>query len=190
MGCLYSCCFKPKDNYGTFLCCLPLALATLILSLVFGFWCVWDIVAGVKSPLFPDFTTVSLVVIGCVCGLFALFGLLALVLRVEGFMGICKCAFSMLIGFIIIAFIYQWVVWGLQLGGVTTVDKQKWKPTDAEIVTMVLTTIITVVIFIAGYWILGLLGSLGKVFGAGGNGWERKNYREVAQKVSEKGSKV
>jgi len=67
------------------------------------------------------------------------------------------------------------------LGGVITPNNEKWEPDGADIATMIIFSSITLLIIIAGYWILGLLGSLQKVYSVGGNGWEGKNYEEISQ---------
>jgi len=181
MSCIYCCCLAPSKSYKNFLCCFPLATATLLLSILFGLWGSWEIVYSVKNAYFPDYVTVCTLIVGCIHAAFALFGLLAIIFRSPLFMGIVKAIFEFIIALLVVAFIYQWVIWGLMLGGVITPNNEKWEPDGADIATMIIFSSITLLIIIAGYWILGLLGSLQKVYSVGGNGWEGKNYEEISQ---------
>jgi len=189
MGLVYKCCCSPRKDYGSFLFCIPLALAVLILSLGMGAWGAWEITVGATSPLFPNYSTVSLLVFGCLKCLFALFGLLGLVFCVSPFMHVVKLVFEILIMIIIIGLIYQWVVWGLLLGGVIGEDSpDKWVPTSHEQTYMIVFTVVTVAIVVAGYWVSGVIRSLAAVYSAGGHGWQLKNYKDISnEKTSKEG---
>jgi len=181
MSLVYSCCLKPKTNYGTFLCCLPLAFAAMILAGLFGFWSAWEISYAVTSRLFPNYATVSMLIFGIIKAIFAIFAVVAVITRHACLMNLCKTIFDVLIVICIVSFIYQWVVWGLALGGVTTENNVPWKPTNEDIANMVIVSIVNVIVVVLGYWVLGLLGSLAKVYGVGGSGCERKNYTEIRE---------
>jgi len=192
MGLVYKCCCKPSKKYGSLLFCIPLALVALLLSLLFGAWGAWEIYVGATSSLFPNYSTVSLVVFGSIKCLFALFGLLAVLFRIAAFARMMELVFELMMLVLILELIYQWIVWGLLLGGVPTtvydlngqtisISNQKWEPTTNEITYMVLFTVIAVAIVVVGYWIAGLFKSLAKVFSVGGNGWELKNYKKLEE---------
>jgi len=180
MSCIYCCC-PPKKDYSTFLCCLPLSIAAILLAAVFGFWATWEITYVATSSLFPDYTTISILIFGIIKAIFAVAAVFALILRSSCLMNLCKSIFDGLILVCIIAFIYQWVVWGFALGGVGR-DGGPWKPHEEDITMMVVVSIINVLVVIFGWWILGLLGSLACVYGAGGNGCERKSYKELSNR--------
>jgi len=192
MGLVYKCCCKPSKTYGSLLFCIPLSLVALLLSLFFGGWGAWEIYVGASSSIFPNYATVSLVVFGSIKCLFALFGILAVVFRVSMFARMMELVFELMMLVLIVELLYQWVVWGLLLGGVpitvyslqgehVNIPNQKWEPTRGEITYMVLFTVIAFLIVVVGYWIAGMFKSLAKVFSVGGNGWELKNYKKLQE---------
>jgi len=178
MSIIYCCC-QPRNDYATFLCVLPLALSVVLLSLTFAWWGVWEIYSSVTNVFFPNFATVVLLIFGCLRGLAAVFGFLALIMRSATLTRWLKFLIDLFIAIAIFEVIYQWVCWGLLLGGVGTTDNQPWQPNGEAIATMVIVTVMALLMIIFGYWILGLVSSLAKVYEVGGHGWERNNYKEI-----------
>jgi len=178
MSIIYCCC-KPRNDYATFLCVLPLALSVVLLSLTFAWWGTWEIYSAVTNVFFPNFSTVILLILGCLRGLCAIFGLVALILKSSVLMGWVRFFVDLFIAIAVFEFIYQWISWGLLLGGVGTTDGNPWKPDGEAIATMVIVSIMTLLLIICGYWILGLISSLAKIYEVGGSGWERYNYKEI-----------
>jgi len=80
-----------------------------------------------------------------------------------------------LVGFTVISFIYQWIVWA-----VMWIKDNQWSPDDADVATMVTLSIFTVLVVILGYFELCVLESLSRIWGSKGHGWERRNYKELS----------
>jgi len=181
---IFYCCCKPRNDYATFLCVLPLALALVLLSLTFGWWGTWEIYSAVSSSLFPNFSTVLLLIFGILRGICAVFGILAVILRSAVLTRWVRFFVDLFIFIVIFEFVYQWVCWILLLCGVGTPDGQPLQPNGDLIATMVIVSVFTLIFLICGYWILGLISSLAKIYEVGGNGWERYNYKEIESSSS------
>lgn len=175
----FYCCCPPKRDYSTFFCCLPLALAAIFMSLILIWWGSWEIYGSAVATYFPDFATVTIMIVGCFRLLCGLFGILAIICKTSKFMNWLICGYDMILWVCAVSFVYQWIVWGCQLGGVGTSDGKAWDPNGDEIAMMVIFTVMTIIFLACGYWILGIFYSLSAIYDAGGSGWERMSAKEL-----------
>ncbi|EZG70373.1 putative transmembrane protein [Gregarina niphandrodes] len=66
------------------------------------------------------------------------------------------------------------------MGGVTTEGRKKWKPSREDVRYMTLYTMgICALLVVSFVFMIGWLKSVRRIYGVGGNGWERKNYLMV-----------
>jgi len=156
-----------------------MALSVILIALMLLWWATWGIYASVTYPYFPNFSSVVTLVVACFkafCGLLAIVGVIIKRGQMMKWMAMLT---DIIVGICIISFIFQWVTWGLALGGVTTPGHVPWVPNGDQIATMVLDTICNILVVVGGYFVIGLFNSLAKVLENGGNGWERLNYKEL-----------
>jgi len=173
------CCCKPRDDLPRFFCVLPLALSLVFVSLGFAWWATWEIYSAASSPMFPNYSTVIVLIIGCLRALCAVFGLVAVILNSPVLMAWMGTMVNIFVGLAIFQLIYNWIAWGLLFGGVGTPNGRPWEPNGEEIATMVILTLLSILFLICGYFILGLIYSLVRVYEVGGNGWEGHSYKEI-----------
>jgi len=182
---IYSCCCKPRDDLPRFFCFLPLALSLVFVALMFLWWAAWEIYSAVSSPLFANFATVFILIIGCLRALCAVFGIVAVVLKSPVLMKWMATLVDIFVIIAIVQLIFNWISWGLLLGGVGTRNGRPWEPNGEEIASMVIITLLCILFVICGYFIISLCNSLVRVYEVGGNGWEGHNYKDIEAEGAE-----
>jgi len=156
-----------------------MALSAILVALALLWWAAWGIYSSVTYPYFPNFYSIMTLVVACfkaLCGLLAIIGVLIKRGRMMHWM---IFVIDVLVGICVISFIFQWISWGLALGGVTTPGNVPWQPSGEQIAYMVIDSIMNILTVIGGYYAIGLFQSLEKVLENGGTGWERRNYKEL-----------
>lgn len=170
-------CCPPKKDYGTCLFCVPLALACLLVGLFLIAFGVWDIWLNVTAKAFPDFKTILAIVIGGLKVTTGVVGIVGILFRQSCLCNFLAMGFNYVLLAMVFAFVIQWVVWTLDMTGVTM--DPKWKPDNGEIRWMIAYSAVNVVFFIFSWWILSILSSTTAIIKAGGSGWEGKNAQEI-----------
>eukprot|EP01068_Selenidium_serpulae_P003201 Selendium_serpulae@DN2939_c0_g1_i1.p1 len=170
-------CCDTKKDWGVVLCCLPLAFATVLVSLAVIWLGSWDIGLAVSTVFFPSWSTILTVIVGCLKILAGLFGIIGLLIKSYKLVRWLPLGWQLVFISVAVQFVIQWTVWILDLTGVSR--SPAWDPTSEEIVWMSVFTVSCIVLFILNYWINCTLASVAEIIKVGGSGWERLSYEEI-----------
>lgn len=142
-------------------------------------WGSWEIYTSVKAANFPQWEAIIPLLIGAFKAVIGLSGVFALISRKAFFANLCAILYKISIRVFVAQFVVQWVFWILNMLGIMTSDGQKWHPSNSEIAQMVTFTLVNAVFFLVCFWILSTFRSLHMVLLSKGNGWERKNFKDI-----------
>eukprot|EP01071_Lankesteria_metandrocarpae_P001754 Lankesteria_metandrocarpae@DN1851_c1_g1_i1.p1 len=173
-----------SKNFSRAVCCLPLALVGIVISLVYVVWGSLEIATlsiAIQNGTVTAGNVIALIV-GILRTIGGLLGVVAVVRQKEGGFGILVMFNKIILIGMIIAFIAQWIDWTVQLIGVN--GNSPWHPTTEDIVYMSLFTVLCIAYFILFWWILSVFKSIRFVFKAGGTGWEYKSQKELKEERS------
>lgn len=165
---------SPKKTFSRMCCCLPLSLFGLIVSVILIICGVTEVIAAPRSSSWPDFSSISSLIVG-------------LIEIAAGCCGFAACVCRWSGGATCFVWTFQIVMISKVLSLIIVIVRliialaQKKKQSNEEIAGSIYSCIVSILIIVAYWWITCCFASLQKVLSVGGTGWEYKNYKDIVK---------
>lgn len=157
---------------------IPLAPFALIVSVLLAAYEAYQIHNTLTSTDWPSTSAYIALTLQIIQLVIAVVGFISVPTKWATGVSFLVIGFKFILFAFIFSFVGMWILWIMKMCGKGETN-EKWKPSREDIVVMSVTSAVTVLLIILSWWISSAIGSLRKVFAAGGNGWEGKNYREI-----------
>eukprot|EP01053_Blabericola_migrator_P000312 Blabericola_migrator_1__311@NODE_107_length_14077_cov_92_419629_g95_i0_p9_GENE_NODE_107_length_14077_cov_92_419629_g95_i0NODE_107_length_14077_cov_92_419629_g95_i0_p9_ORF_typecomplete_len181_score21_70SHP/PF03579_13/1_4e03SHP/PF03579_13/11_NODE_107_length_14077_cov_92_419629_g95_i01326713809 len=162
------------------MCCVPLALGTLLICAFFVAWGSFNIYDAVTAGGL-NWDDLGNIVVGITKCLVGSVGFVSVLLKWARGVYVVIVGYNVFMVSAFVAMFLKWVEWAMAFNGHTlTSEGERWEPSVHDWIFMVLFTLLHSFLYIMSLLlIIGILRSTRMVILAGGTGWELLNHHEV-----------